>query len=93
MTTSNFGTVILTLAAQLSTAHVPFTVNKCFDGWQLRFPWCEGDVICHSGSYGHDDMCVESYQFSWDEGDVSVLTPDEAAERIIACYADYLLDG
>ena len=93
MTTSDFGTTILTLAANLSAAGVPFTVNKCFDGWQLRFPWDCGDVICHSGSYGHDDMRVETMSFPWDEGDVSCLSIEDAAKNIIACYEEYMLDG
>jgi hypothetical protein len=29
---------------------------------------------------------VETYQFPWDEGDVSVLTPEECAKRIIDYY-------
>jgi len=77
---------IATACADNGIAH---SVNTVWDGYQIRFPWCEGDVACHFGTYGHDSDMVESYQFPWDEGDVSVLTPEEAVEHIINYYAEF----
>ena len=65
---------------------VPYTMNSIFDGAQLRFPWCEGDVVAHSGVEWEDHGIVESYCFPWDDGDVTKLTPNGMADRIIALY-------
>lgn len=77
---------ILYIASILLAKSVPFTVNYIFDGMQLRFPWTHGDIACHSFTFGADSDAVESYCFPWDEGDVTVLTPDEAAEKIIEYF-------
>ena len=70
----------------LDDAKVPYRLRKLYEGWQLVFPWSDGDVACHDGTYGHNNGMVETYQFPWDEDDVSVLTPTECAERIIELY-------
>lgn len=57
-------------------------------GWQLRFPWCEGDVAIHGWTVDHEKGKVESYQFPWDDGDVTILSPDAAAELIIEYYKE-----
>lgn len=73
--------------AQICLDHeVPYTTNKLWEGWQIRFPWCVGDVACHDATYGHDDGLVESYAFPWDDEDVSVLTPEEAGALIVKYY-------
>lgn len=86
---------ILCISAECDLHHIPYTlvpmddfVNDNYNGggWQIRFPWCVGDVACHKYTYGNMDGYVESYQFPWDEGDVSVLTPEEAADKIVAYY-------
>ena len=82
----NFYDVIRSVAEILSKADVPYTINECYDGWQLRFPWSNGDIICHSGSYGSAKGHVESYMFPWDEDDVTELTPKEAAGLITIEY-------
>lgn len=66
--------------------NVPYAINKLWEGWQIRFPWCEGDVACHDSTYGRNVGMVESYQFPWDHGDVSVLTPEEAGALIVEYY-------
>ena len=54
------------------------------DGQQIRFNWCNGDVICHFGSYGGDLGLLETMGFAMDEGDVSGhLTPFRALEIIL----------
>ncbi len=74
---------ILKLAnALVETKAVPLTIVTLWDGLQLRFPWTKGDVVCHSGSYGHEYGYVESMGFPWDEGDVSCLSVEDMAQAI-----------
>ena len=62
----------------LDEAGIKYTVNRCFDGYQWRFPALPGgDIICHSASYHSNEGFVESYGFEWDDGDVTALPPDE----------------
>ena len=72
---------------KLIAAQVPFTVNPAFEGLQLRFPWHCGDVACHAGTYSSDQGLVESYQFPWDDDDVTVATPKLMADLIIDLYS------
>lgn len=86
---------ILTIAAALDAAEipVPYTVCPCYEGWQLRFPWCKGDIAVHDGTYGANAGKVESYQFWWDGDDVTTLTVDEAIRRIKNKYILYKMFG
>jgi len=70
----------------LLESDVPFIERNIFDGRQLIFPWCRGDVVCHSGSYGSNRGFVESYMFPWDDDDVSVYVPEDMADKIIKFY-------
>ena len=81
-----FVVAALALIIRLCDAGVPYEPRALFEGWQLRFPWTRGDVACHLGTYGHANGFVETYQFPWDEGGVSMLTPEECANKIIAYY-------
>lgn len=81
---------ILKVARILDTLEVPFQFTGCYNGAQLNFDWCEGDVVCHEGSYGHTRGEVETYQFPWDDGDVSVLSHSECAKKIIEYYKQTL---
>jgi len=73
---------------------VPYTLETCeyeFKGLpqiQITFPWCDGDVIMYA--YTLEDpntsSVVESYNFPWDEDDVTRDYPEEIAWRIIAYY-------
>ncbi len=76
------------LISYLISAGIPFTVNPAFEGMQLCFPWHEGDVACHAGTFGSGKGMVESYQFPWDENDVTTLEPKEMATRIIKLYLE-----
>lgn len=58
-----------------------------FDGYQWKFPFTNGDVILHSGSY-HNDTCVESYGMPWDRGDVTALPPERMA-KYLGNYAEW----
>lgn len=75
----------------LDLLHIPCTMNEIWEGYQLRFPWCEGDVAAHDGTYETKNGMVESYCFPWDDDDVSVLTPEEAAIKIIALYNEEMI--
>ena len=77
---------IFSIIFELKKAGIKYTDNKKFDGWQITFPWCEGDIICHFGSYSHDAGCVESMGFPWDDGDCTAHTPEEMAKNIIEYY-------
>ena len=72
---------------QLIANNVLFSERECFDGIQWKFPFTNGDVILHSGSY-HNDTCVESYCMPWDRGDVTALPPERMA-KFLANYAEW----
>ena len=65
---------------------VPFFEKEIYEGYQLRFRWTIGDVAVHNGTYGAAYGKVETYEFPWDEGDVSELWPEEAAMKIVEYY-------
>ena len=73
------------IASILKKNGVPYNLkHHDWAGLQLRFGWCDGDVVCHDGTY----HTPESYQFPWDDGDVTRDTPENIANRIIAYYHD-----
>lgn len=84
---TTYETAINTIIAILA-GHVPFTVHRVYEGLQLRFPWCRGDVACHAGTYGANLGHVESYEFPWDDGDVTELEPEKMALRIVNYYKE-----
>lgn len=83
-----YETAINTIITTLVDNRVPFTVNILYDGLQLRFPWHEGDVACHSGTYDSNLGYVESFEFPWDNGDVTELEPEKMALRIVNYYEE-----
>ena len=74
------------IAICLSTMGIPYEKRPIYEGWQLLFPWTCGDVAVHDGTYGAKCGMMETYEFPWDEDDVSELTPEEAADRIITYW-------
>ena len=78
--------VINNIKTALDAAGVPCTLHAIYNGYQLHFPWCKGDIACHAGTYGAKHSNVESYCFPWDDFDVTELTPTEAIVRIIKYY-------
>ncbi len=88
MINPDFAQPILTLANYLTDYNIPHTINVIWDGLQIRFPWNDGDIICHSGSYGHTNGMVESMGCPWDEGDVSYLDIDDIFERLVKWYSE-----
>ena len=73
------------LTRYLDRLDIPYEEpEKLFDGFAVRFPWCEGDVACHFGTYGGRDGLMETYCFSMDDGDVTgYLHPLEALEIVL----------
>ena len=76
---------ILDITNQLDEAEVPYTIHECLGGYQLRFPWCDGDIVAHQYAPSRLGK-VESMGFSWDAGDVTVMEPEAMAIMIIAEY-------
>lgn len=60
-----YTTEILKLDKMLTTARIPHHLHTFADGWQICYPNVEEatdaicDVICHSGSYGHEQDLLE----------------------------------
>jgi hypothetical protein len=88
MINPNFANAIFNLANKLSRRNIPHTINVLWDGLQIKFPWNNGDFVCHSASYGHEVGDVESMGCPWDEGDVTRLTVDEAFRNIFVWYTE-----
>ena len=88
MNTMLYYSVIYFIKAILDTLQIPCEMRKIYEGFQLRFPWCPGDIAMHDGTYGAKAGDVESYCFPWDSGDVTRLTPEEATRKIIAYYEE-----
>lgn len=90
---NRYNEIISAMSDRLDQYHIPHTVNDCYEGAQIRFPWCDGDVAIHDGTYGHSNGYVESYQFPWDNEDVSMLDPEEALTNIVAYYIESFQDS
>lgn len=73
------------LTRLLDKLDIPYEdpIDICY-GKQIKFNWCDGDVICHYGSYGGNYGLLETMGFKMDDGDVSgFLTPFKALEIIL----------
>lgn len=88
MINPDFANPILTLSNQLTVRNISHTLNVIWDGLQIRFPWNNGDLVCHSGSYGHNFGNLESMGCPWDDEDVSCISPKEALDYIVKWYAE-----
>lgn len=73
------------LTRMLDRLDIPYEdPTELCGGQQIKFNWCDGDVICHHGSYGGNVGLLETMGFKMDDGDVSGnLTPFEALEIIL----------
>lgn len=85
---NRYNEIISAMSDRLNQYHIPHTVHDCWGGAQIRFPWCKGDVAIHDGTYGHAEDYVESYEFPWDNEDVSMLDPEEALTNIVAYFIE-----
>lgn len=66
---------------------IPYEAAELHGGMSLRFPWCEGDVICHQYSYGGKSGRFETMGFEEDDDDVrGYLTKAQAFETILHAW-------
>jgi len=89
---NRYNEIISAMSDRLDEYHISHTINDCHGGAQIRFPWCKGGVAIHDGTYGHEVGYVESYEFPWDNEDVSMVDPEEAVERIVQLYIKMMQD-
>jgi hypothetical protein len=47
------------------------TIRPHLDGYIVYFDGHPGDAAIHSGTYGHEADCFETYGMPWDHGDVT----------------------
>ena len=86
----NYQETMTNILNTLHTYGIPCNIEELWDGYAIRFPWCDGDIAMHSGTYGNSMGYVESYQFSWDEDDVTRMEPATAIELVTHEYITYL---
>lgn len=89
MTAINYFQPMAKISDVCETLDIPYTMSGLYSGYQIRFPWTTGDIICHEYSYSSDDGYVETMNFSWDDDNVSVLTVEEAIVYLILEYNNY----
>ena len=77
---------IAALSDKLDTYGIPNEVNDSWDGAQIRFPWHIGDVACNRHTKGANSGYVETFRFPWDNGGTTMLTPEEAIDKIVQFY-------
>ena len=73
------------LTHYLDKLDIPYEEPEAlYEGYAIRFPWCQGDVACHRALPGGTNGRLETYRFSLDNGDVhGNLLPLEALEIIL----------
>lgn len=74
---------ILLLSCALSLNNIPHSIEELYDGGKITFPNSDGDVVCHSGSYGGAMGLFETMGFSWDEDSVTGYLPLGEVVRLI----------
>lgn len=85
MKKTNYSTEIRKLSALLDSINYPYELRTAWDGWQIRAKnW---DVICHSGSYGHEEGLLEAMGIivddsSDDDDVVGYLTASDVFQRV-----------
>ena len=80
------------IADELDKKGIPYRLDKT--GEQINFPWCEDDVICHYGSYGHElglyEICGRNLMTKKELAKDSVkgrLTLESVLSRIEGAYS------
>ena len=62
----------LRLESMLLAAEIPYEARNIYDGRQVIYPsmreW-KSDVVCHSGSYGHEQGLLEQMYLVGDDED------------------------
>lgn len=75
--------------------NIPFTLAKIYNyGDAVKFPWSDGDVVCHHGSYGHKlglyEICGRNLMTKEELAKDSVkgcLTLESVLSRIEGAYS------
>lgn len=80
-----YAQAILGITKILDEEKIPYTINDCLGGYQLRFPWSDGDIVAHQYAPSRLGK-VESMDFSWDAGDVTVTEPMIMAVNVVREY-------
>ena len=93
MINPDYAKPILALANLCTSEKIPHIISPIHDGLQIRFPWNNGDFVCHFFSYGHEFGDVESYNCPWDNGDVSRLTVEDAIVNLVSWYREYKIEN
>jgi hypothetical protein len=89
-------TEILKLAFTLTACGIPYEISELFGGFHIQYPSAENcicSVICHNGSYGHEEGLLEIMGLlTLDELEqdnvAGWLTADDVAPRILDDYLD-----
>lgn len=88
--TNKYKKVITEVTDILDKFEVGYTLRRLYEGYQLLFnSWCQGDLVIHDGSCGSMYGYVETMGFPWDDEDVSMLPPEDAAMRIVKLFESY----
>ena len=77
---------ISALYIYLTACGIPCDIVDSYEGSQLRFDWCKGDIACHAGTGNQ----LETYRFPWDGDDVTRMPLVEAKLRITYYYIETL---
>ena len=81
-----YANVMNDIELALFHSNIEYTQHSLHGGYQLRFPWCDGDVVIHDRSGKSADGKVESFGFPWDVGEISIMTPKLFVEYIRNYY-------
>ena len=93
MINPDYAKPILALANLCSSKKIPHTINPIHDGLQIRFPWNDGDFVCHHFSYGHEYGNVESMECPWDGDGFSCLSVEDAIVKLDSWYREYKIEN
>ena len=93
MINPDYAKPILALANLCTSEKIPHIINPIHDGLQIRFPWNNGDFVCHYFSYGHEYGDVESMGCPWDGDDVTRLTVEDAIVNLVSWYREYKIEN
>lgn len=80
---------IANIAIACDSIGIPYTVKPLYEGYIITLPK-GADIAAHNGTYGAASGKVESYCCPWDGDDVTVLTVEEAIERLTEWRAYFL---
>lgn len=91
----NFKKPIDELEEILKSAGIPYERRELFDGYQICVPRFKKrkfmSVVCHSGSYGHEQGLLEFWDTDSIHDPLGDLSPSDAYAHILL-FADYYLD-